>query len=549
VGGAGGSIGGSPSGGTGGVAAGNSGGGGAVAPSTADCPTTEIARTPLRRLTRFEYMSAVRDLLNVDPSPALDLPADELTNSFDNNSVVQTVSSLHAEKYVYVSEALAKAAVANLTTLTGCDAAAMGEEACASQFAAAFGRRAFRRPLTAGDTTALMAAYQAGRTGGTHAEGIEVMIRAALQSSNFLYRLEITTPPDPNATLVPLSQFELASRLSFLIWSSGPDDALLDAAQAGALGTREQVAAKAREMLASPKARAAVSHFFDLWMGTHRLEITSKDTTLFPSFTAEMKAAMMRETPAFVEHVLWSGDHMLSTLLTSQVAFVSGPLASLYGVAAPAGSETTPMLVNLPANQGRAGILTQAGFLASQAHPDQTSPVLRGKFVRSSLLCDPPDPPPDTVNVTLPTVSSGGTARERFTAHSIDPMCSGCHLMMDPLGYAFEHFDSVGAFRETENGVTLDVTGEIFESPDPALAGQFNGVQEMAQKLAVSDQVRDCMATQWFRYTIGRTEVQPDSCSLGTLFDTFGTASGDINELIVGVTQTDAFMYRAKVTP
>jgi hypothetical protein len=121
--------------------------------------------------------------------------------------------------------------------------------------------------------------------------------------------------------------------------------------------------------------------------------------------------------------------------------------------------------------------------------------------------------------------------------------------MMDPLGYAFEHFDSVGAFRETENGVTLDVTGEIFESPDPALAGQFNGVQEMAQKLAVSDQVRDCMATQWFRYTIGRTEVQPDSCSLGTLFDTFGTASGDINELIVGVTQTDAFMYRAKVTP
>lgn len=549
TGGAGGATGGTPSSGTGGVAAGNTGGGGAVAPTAMDCPTTQVARTPLRRLTRFEYAATVKDLLNVDPTPAADLPADEVTNAFDNNAVVQTVSSLHAEKYVLVSEVLAEAAVQNLATLTACDAVALGEDACALEFARSFGRRAFRRPLTAADETALLAAYAAGKTGGTHAEGIEVMIRAALQSSNFLYRLETTTPADPGAALVPLSQFELASRLSFLIWSTGPDEALLDAAQAGALATPAQVAAKAREMLASPKAHAAIAHFFDLWIGTSRLEITSKSAAAFPSFSNELKSAMMRETPAFVEHVLWTGDHMLSTLLTSPLAFVSGPLAAHYGVAAPAGSETVPQLVELPAAQGRAGLLTQAGFLSAQAHPDQTSPVLRGKFVRTMLLCDPPDPPPDTVNVTLPSVDQAATARIRFSAHSEDPMCAGCHTMMDPIGFTFEHFDATGAYRETENGQAIDVNGEVFEVTDPALIGPFVGVQALAQKLAASDQVRDCMATQWFRYGTGRTEVQPDSCSLGTLFDAFGATGGDVNELIVGITQTDAFMYRAPVTP
>jgi len=549
TGGVGGATGGGPAGGTGGVAAGGSGGGGAVAPTAMDCPTSQLARTPLRRLTKFEYATTVKDLLNVDPAPASELPDDEVTNAFDNNAVVQTVSALHAEKYVLVSEALAEAAVQNLAALTACDAATVGEDACALQFARQFGRRAFRRPLTTADETAFMAAYAAGKTGGTHAEGIEVMVRAALQSSNFLYRLETTTPPDPAAVLVPLSQFELASRLSFLIWSAGPDDALLDAAQAGSLATPAQVAAKAREMLASPKAHAAIAHFFDLWIGTHRLDITSKAAAEFPSFTPELKAAMMRETPAFVEHVLWSGDHMLSTLLTSPLAFVSGPLAAHYGVAAPAGSETVPQLVELPAAQGRAGLLTQAGFLSAQAHPDQTSPVLRGKFVRTMLMCDPPDPPPDTVNVTLPMVDQAATARIRFSQHSADPMCAGCHTMMDPIGFTFEHFDATGAYRDTENGQPLDVSGEVFESADPALSGPFVGVLELAQKLAASDQVRDCMATQWFRYGVGRTEVQPDSCSLGTLFDAFGATGGDVNELIVGLTQTDAFMYRAPVTP
>src|SRR5688572_7524181 len=199
-------------------AAGSSGSSGASgAGGTPVCMGTDVARTPLRRLTRFEYANTVRDLLHVDPAPARDLPNDEVTDGFNNNAAVLTVSALHAEKYVLVSEALAKAAVANLAKLTGCDAARQGEDACALTFARTFGRRAFRRALTPQDEQYLMLAYNAGKTGGTYAEGIEVMIRAALQSAHFLYRLETTTPADRNVKRVPLSQFELATRLSYLL--------------------------------------------------------------------------------------------------------------------------------------------------------------------------------------------------------------------------------------------------------------------------------------------------------------------------------------------
>jgi hypothetical protein len=202
-----------------------------------------------------------------------------------------------------------------------------------------------------------------------------------------------------------------------------------------------------------------------------------------------------------------------------------------------------------PAAHGRAGLLTQAGFLSVQSHPDQTSPVLRGKFVRSMLLCDPPSPPPDSVDTSVPDVDEAATARARFSAHlEAGNTCNGCHVLMDPIGFAFEKFDAMGQYRETENGQVIDVAGEIFDTADPTLGGPFVGVQEMAQKLANSDQVRDCVATQWFRFASGRREVQPDACSLGTLQSSFANSQGDLVELIVGITQTDAFLNRRPVT-
>jgi hypothetical protein len=224
---------------------------------------------------------------------------------------------------------------------------------------------------------------------------------------------------------------------------------------------------------------------------------------------------------------------------------VTSALAPVYGVTVPANT-TTPMMVNMPAAQNRAGILTQAGFLAVQAHPDQTSPVLRGKFVRTKLMCQNVPPPPMDVDISVPAVTSAPTARERFAAHeSAGSSCAGCHVMMDPIGLAFEGFDAIGKYRTTENGVTIDLSGNIAGSRGGEVDGAFNGVRELATKLAGSDQVRDCVATQWFRYAAGRTEEVPDGCSLTTLQDAFGAAGGDLNELVVAMTQTDAFWYRA----
>jgi hypothetical protein len=193
-------------------------------------------------------------------------------------------------------------------------------------------------------------------------------------------------------------------------------------------------------------------------------------------------------------------------------------------------------------------LLTQAGFLSVQAHPDQTSPVLRGKFVLSRMLCTPPPPPPPDVNVTPPDTSKAATARERLAGHeAAGASCASCHQLMDPIGLAFENFDAVGQYRTSEGGKTIDASGEFKGASDPSLAGGFKGVREMAQKLAGSQQVRDCVATHWFRYASGRNEDNGDTCSLSTLRQTFGSTDADLVELIIATTQADTFWYRSPI--
>lgn len=511
------------------------------------CITNGLPPTVLRRLTRFEYENSVRDLLNVDTAAVRELPADE-ADGFDNNAELQGAPDYLVEKYVVVSETLAALAVRNLSSLTAnCATATTGERACAQQFARKFGRKAFRRALTSADETQLMNAYDAGASGGTYAEGIEVMIRMALQSPNFLYRLEVGPANNSNQLLIPLNSFEAATRLSYFLWGTGPDDALLDVAAAGKLATKAQIAAKAREMLASPKAKVALTNFMEQWTGVRKLDTLTRNTTLFPNYSSALRDAMKREMPAFVDYLFTKNELTLQQLFTANVAFVSGPLADIYGVARPAGSDTTAKIATPPSEQGRAGFLTQAGFLAVKGHPDQTSPVLRGKFVRANLLCDPPPPPPDNVDISVPELSEGVTARDRASIHlQAGNGCSGCHKRMDPIGLAFEHFDAMGQFRTAEGGQTIDVSGEVLYSQDTALAGAFMGVKPLAQKLAVSSEVQQCVAAQIFRFAAGRYEAEDDACSLNSMQSAFKAANGNLIELMVAMTQTDAFLYRTQ---
>ncbi len=502
--------------------------------ATIDCSSLQRPPTPLRRLTRFEYDNTVRDLFGITSSPADAFPADEISDGFSNNALVLTVSSLHAERYLDAAEAIAAEAVGNLTNLLPCAAAA--DDACALEFAQSFGRRAYRRALEPEDIDTLMEAYAVG---DTFEKGIEVMIRTMLQSPQFLFRVEYTGSDVPNQGMVRLNGYETATRLSYLLWASGPDDALLDLAASGGLESPEQVAAVTRQMLDDERARSAITEFYRQWLGVTRLDITTKDVERFPLWSDEMRSAMQAETQAVIEQLIWGQQATLTELLSSPLGLASGPLAELYGVAA------SNSVVSLPPEQQRAGILTLPGFLSVTSHPDQTSPVLRGKFVRAKLLCDMPPPPPDNVDATPPDPNAS-TARERFSSHSESAACAGCHALMDPIGFAFESFDSVGNYRTMEGGQEIDLSGEFVATDD--LDGTFTGVPEMAQRLAGSQQVKDCVATQWYKFAMGRGEEDGDACSLSPLRASFTQSGASLMELIIATTQTEAFLYRRAVT-
>lgn len=497
-----------------------------------DCATLQRPPTPLRRLTRFEYDNSVRDLFGIENNPSAAFPPDEIADGFSNNALVLTISDLHAEKYMEAAEAVGASVAQNLAAVLPCDPAMMGEEACAQSFAQTVGRRAFRRALEPGDLDVLMAAYAVG---SSFEKGIEIMVRAMLQSPSFLFRVEFTGADVAGSAMVRLSGHETAARLSYLIWSSIPDDVLLDAAAAGELSTAAQVEAQARRMLQDPKARVAVTEFYRQWTEINRLPTINKDPTAFPLWDDALRAAMQSEGTAVVEHVLWGEEPTLSRLLTAPLGLPSGPLATLYGMA------ESSAVVDLPASE-RSGLLTLPSFLSVQAHPDQTSPVLRGRFVRAKLLCTDVPPPPDDVDPTPPEETEGQTARVRFDAHAATPSCANCHKLMDPLGFTLESYDSIGTYRTTDQGMELDLSGEFVDTED--LDGPFVGVQQMTQMLAGSRQVEDCVTEQWYKYTMGRGSEDGDVCSLAPLQNVFSQSGGNLSELVVKSTQTEAFLYR-----
>src|SRR6185369_10152416 len=257
-----------------------------------------------------------------------------------------------------------------------------------------------------------------------------------------------------------------------------------------------------------------------------------KDPTLYPRYDAALTSAMSDELAMFTDSVIRGGDGRLETLLTSSTAFPQGGLFDVYGVAQPAGF-TVGTPVTLPAGQ-RAGLLTQAAFLARWAHADQSSPVHRGKLVRLNVICGHVDPPPPGVNTTPPPPSPVTSTRQRFAQHSTDLVCASCHQLMDPIGLGFEHYDAVGAYRDTDGLGTVDATGQILSS-GPDLAGTFDGALELAQKLARSTEVESCVASQWFRFSMGRMESTDDACSIKEVRDGFRASGGNVRALLARI--------------
>jgi hypothetical protein len=370
--------------------------------------------------------------------------------------------------------------------------------------------------------------------------GARAVVAAILASPNFLFKPEAGGEASVLPEAKHATAFELASRLSSLIWASVPDDALLDAAQGGALSTREQVAEQARRMLGDERAKPAINAFYEQWLGLPLLDAVVKDAEYFPDWSDEVRDAMREETKRFIDHVLWEDDAKLSTLFTAPYSFVNATLAELYGASGGPSDDATFAKTDLDPTQ-RAGVLTQGAFMASYANPQFSSPIKRGKWVRVRMLCqDLPDPP---ANVPAPPAPEPNVStRERFAMHTNSPACSSCHVLIDGLGFGLENFDGIGKYRTTDNGAMVDASGRVNESD---VDEEYEGGVELAALLARSAQARDCVPTQWLRYALGREEAEDDTCSLVAVRQAFATSGGDMRELMVALTQTDAFMsYR-----
>ncbi len=533
-----------------GAASGGIGTGAAPTSSTGSTASTHpvaeiVARPPLRRLTHLQYNHAVRDLLGTAKDVAAGFAEDEKEAGFFSNSR-QAVQALQLDQYAAAADLLASdVGLSALDATVGCSPQAMGEAPCFEQFITRFGRRAYRRPLSADETDRYKALFAQARLTGDFASGIVLVVNALLQSPNFLYRVELARSGAVAETdgAVPLSPYEIASRLSFLIWDSIPDDALLTAAESDQLTTPEQVAAVARSLLASPKARDTLADFHGQWLELESLAQTTKNN---PTFTPDLRSAMFEEAVGFFDDVIRGNDGQLQILLTANYSMLKGPLYDLYGVPVPPGADATQLThVDLPLEQHRAGALTLSALLSTHAHADQTSLVHRGKLIREQLLCQPIAPPPANVNAMPPTIDPNVSARVRFEQHRADPSCAACHSLMDPLGTPFEEFDEIGRYRIKDGTQAVDSSGEITGTTQSN--GPVGNALELAQKLSTAEEVRQCVARQWFRYAFQRIETVDDMGTIDAALSAFQGSDYKIPELIVTLSTTRGFRYRLPV--
>lgn len=492
---------------------------------------------PLRRLTRDEYNHTVRDLLGDSTQPATAF-ADDVRGE-GGFYAPNSVSGVETSAYRDAAETMAAVAVQRTASLTAC---ASDEPACADAFIESFGRKAFRRPVSPAEAQGLKTLYTKVRSEplkAPHKEAIGILISAMLQAPQFLYHWEAeSTPRQRDGSLVKLDGFEVASRLSYFLWSSMPDDELLAAAASGELDSQNTVAKQAERLLSDKRAANTVSSFFAQLLELERVPGLVKDQSAYPAFNKDLAKAMVAESEAFVNYAVLE-DGKYETLLTSPVSFVNADLAKLYGKSGISGVELRKTDLN---SEQRFGILTQGAFLAGQANTYETSPVLRGKLVLTRLLCEAVPPPPPDVDTSLGTPQPNQQTRERYETHSTNAACAGCHKTLDPLGFAFESYDGIGRHRTTDVGRPVRTDGKA-----SLLSGDINfaNAKELVNIIAKSPEGLGCMVTQWLRFGLGRVDGAADEGSHERALAAFKQSGGRFRDLFLSLVKSKTFRYRA----
>ena len=436
------------------------------------------------------------------------------------------------------AEDVAARAVANMDGLLECDRASEGDEACARQLVARLGRRAFRRPLSSEEQSVLESVYSTLSAELSFEEAITAVLEVMLQSPAFLYRPEIVV--DPSEPVMRLDGYQLATRLAYTFWSTTPDETLLNAAERGELDTDDAIAEQARRLLGHERAEPAIQGFFHHLLELDSLQGLTKAAEVYPTFDEGIAGLMQQETEAFVRAVMIApeGDRRWTTLLSADWSMMNAELASYYGLSGPSGEAFERVSLD---SAHHAGLLTHGSVLAPRARTYETSPIHRGMFIRGTILCGTVPDVPENLDVDPPDPDPTLTTRQRLTEHRDNEECSSCHAQIDPLGFAFEHFDGAGRFRADENGLPIDASGEL---TGVDTAGHFDGAVSMADRILGSDDAQLCFAKRYFAYAQGRAVQRTDDCSLVRLLERFRESDYDVRELMVALTQTDAFLYR-----
>ncbi|HET7544666.1 MAG TPA: DUF1592 domain-containing protein [Polyangiaceae bacterium] len=505
------------------------------------CDATKQTSSPLSLLTRVQYDATVSDLLGDNSQPSASFPPENQVSGYDNNTEVHIANPLLVEQFMDAAEGIASRAVAaKLDTLAPC-ASTADQVSCGASFVTSFGKRAFRRPLTDDEAQSFKTLFNGLNVTRGYSTAITLTLQAILQSPQFLYRMDSERAPSFESGAVPLNGYQLASRLSYFLTNSMPDDQLFVAADAGALSTAAQIETQARRLLETSRAKAMVRDFNRQWLQLDQMSGLARngsDTTVdVKGIGADYRESLQQ----FLDQAFWQ-QGTLQSLFLSPATFVNARLGTVLGLAAPASGFGA--VNDAP---GSVGLLSQPGLMAMLAHSDQSGPVQRGVFVRQRILCLNVPPPPPNFNPVPPDPDPNLTTRERFAVHTASAGCFNCHKLIDGTGFGFEAYDQLGRFRTEENGQQVDTSGEMLETGEAAVDGPYKGVLELSHRLAVSPRVERCLATNWYRYAMGRVETEADGCSLSEVQQKFAASGGQFKELLVAVTLTDAFRYRPAI--
>jgi hypothetical protein len=519
--------------GVGGGGSGASGtGGGGGGPNGYNIP---LDGTPIHshfvRLSHQQWENSVRDLLKLAAVPGLSsaFTSDPPEGTFSNNERALYVTGNLRGDYQRAAEDLAHRVAIDAQART-----AIGATGNAANFVSTFGRRVYRRPLEAAEQQRYEALFASATTlytsGDAFANGVELVLRAMLQSPHFVYRSEL------GADGAPLSSFEIASKLSFLLRDTTPDDGLLDAAERGDLSTPEGMATLAQTLIDAPAAVPVLARYHRELFGVDRFESIEKDRTLYPNYTQAMNQEFMEADRMFFDSVFQSGQG-LREILTSSAAFVSAATAPLYGRTA-----TGSGLTQVDLGPERPGFYTRLGFLAYNANLRETDPIHRGVDISHRLLCSKLAPPPDIVIEPLPAPVPGQTTRQRVTAHTGVGTCGeGCHsTIINPLGFPFENFDAIGQLRTMDNGSAVD-TADSYEFATGVRS--FSGASELMAVLAESPEAQSCYAKNLAEYSLARDVDETDRPLVNELSQT-SLAAGSVKALLLAVIRSPRFSTR-----